>query len=66
MLTLDNLAKAAWGSVNKDGNSCLIISYQAGVVWLPSLITGLDTFTVTSFSQREAGSEKFHSLRSSS
>ena len=51
--------KAAWGSVNKDGTSCLIISYEAGVVWLPSLITGLDTFTMTSFSQREAGSEKF-------
>jgi tyrosyl-DNA phosphodiesterase-1 len=66
MLTSANLSKAAWGSVNKDGTSCLIMSYEAGVVWLLSLITGLDTFTVTSFSQREAGSEKFPSLRSSS
>ena len=39
--------------------SCLVMSYEAGVVWLPSLITGRDTFTVTPFSQREAGSEKF-------
>ena len=59
MLTLDNLA-TAWGSVNKDGNSCLIISYQAGVVWLPSLITGLDTFTVTSFSQRPGVRSSLH------
>ena len=59
MLTSANLSKAAWGSVNKDGTSSLIMSYEVGVVWLPSLITGLDTFTITSFSQREAGSEKF-------
>jgi len=59
MLTSANLSKAAWGSVNKDGTSCLIMSYEAGVVWLPSLITGRDTFTVTPFSQRESGSEKF-------
>ena len=59
MLTSANLSKAAWGSVNKDGTSCLIMSYEAGVVWLPSLITGRDTFTVTPFSQREAGSERF-------
>ena len=40
-------------------SSCLIMSYEAGVVWLPSLITGQDTFTVTPFSEREAGSDKF-------
>ena len=40
-------------------SSCLIMSYEAGVVWLPSLITGQDTFTVTPFSNREAGSEEF-------
>ena len=59
ILTSANLSKAAWGSVNKDGTSCLIMSYEAGVVWLPALITGQETFTVTTFNKREPGSEEF-------
>ena len=59
ILTSANLSKAAWGSVNKDGTSCLVMSYEAGVVWLPSLITGQETFTVTTFNKREPGSEEF-------
>ena len=40
LLTSANLSKAAWGSMNKAGNSCLIMSYEAGVLFLPKFITG--------------------------
>ena len=59
MLTSANLSKAAWGSVSGAGNSCNILSYEAGVVWLPSFITGEETFTIVPFSQRQPGSLEF-------
>ena len=59
MLTSANLSKAAWGCVTAAGNSCNILSYEAGVVWLPSLTTGEETFTRVSFCQRQSGSSQF-------
>ena len=59
MLTSANLSKAAWGSVSAAGNSCNILSYEAGVVWLPSFITGGETFTAVPFSQRQPGRPEF-------
>ena len=59
MLTSANLSKAAWGCVSSAGNSCNILSYEAGVVWLPSIITGEETFTKVSFSQRQSASPQF-------
>ena len=59
MLTSANLSKAAWGCVSSAGNSCNILSYEAGVVWLPSIITGEETFTRVSFSQRQSASPQF-------
>ena len=59
ILTSANLSKAAWGSVSQAGNSCLIMSYEAGVVWLPSLVTGQQVFSVVPFNQRQPGSDKF-------
>ena len=59
MLTSANLSKAAWGCVTAAGNSCNILSYEAGVVWLPSFITGEETFSWESFSQRRPGSQEF-------
>jgi len=58
-LTSANLSKAAWGSVNKAGNSCLIMSYEAGVVWLPKFFTGDDMFETVSFRERKAESCTF-------
>jgi hypothetical protein len=37
---LANLSKAAWGSMNKAGDSCHIMSYEAGVLFLPKYISG--------------------------
>ena len=59
MLTSANLSKAAWGSVSQAGTSCLIMSYEAGVVWLPSLVTRQHMFSAVPFSQRRPGSSQF-------
>jgi len=59
MLTSANLSKAAWGSVSKAGNSCLIMSYEAGVVWLPKFVTGEEMFKTVPFKERRAGSNMF-------
>ena len=59
MLTSANLSRAAWGTVTAAGNSSTIMSYEAGVVWLPGLVTGEDTFTSVPFSQRQPGSTLF-------
>ena len=59
MLTSANLSKAAWGSVNAGGNNCTIMSYEAGVVWLPSLVLGGETFTTVPFRNRQPGSDLF-------
>uniref|UniRef100_A0A1A9W6E8 PBZ-type domain-containing protein n=1 Tax=Glossina brevipalpis TaxID=37001 RepID=A0A1A9W6E8_9MUSC len=47
LLTSANLSKAAWGAFNKNVNiqpSLRIYNYEAGVLFLPRLITGEDTF----------------------
>eukprot|EP00088_Acartia_fossae_P012403 TRINITY_DN16392_c0_g1_i6.p1 TRINITY_DN16392_c0_g1~~TRINITY_DN16392_c0_g1_i6.p1 ORF type:complete len:592 (+),score=114.72 TRINITY_DN16392_c0_g1_i6:30-1778(+) len=49
LLTSANLSKAAWGNMNKQGNSCLIMSYEAGVLFLPKFVTGEDFFSITEF-----------------
>lgn len=59
MLTSANLSKAAWGSVSKAGNSCLIMSYEAGVVWLPKFVTGEEVFKTVPFKERQPGSDSF-------
>jgi len=59
MLTSANLSKAAWGSVSKAGNSCLIMSYEAGVVWLPKFVTGEEVFKTIPFKERQPGSNRF-------
>ena len=59
ILTSANMSKAAWGSVNQAGNSCLIMSYEAGVIWLPSMVTGHEMFETVEFRERRPGSELF-------
>jgi len=59
ILTSANLSKAAWGSVSKAGNSCTIMSYEAGVVWLPKVVTGEEVFRTTQFKERQPGSNMF-------
>ena len=59
ILTSANLSKAAWGSVSQAGNSCLIMSHEAGVVWLPDVVSGHHVFSVVPFNQRQPGSYKF-------
>ncbi len=47
LLTSANLSKAAWGTVNKAGDSMQIQSYEAGVLFLPQFVFGekdKDTF----------------------
>merc|ERR1712059_84416 len=60
VLTSANLSKAAWGSVSKAGNSCLIMSYEAGVVWLPPWQTSSSSSLATvPFEDRQGGSDLF-------
>jgi len=59
LMTSANLSKAAWGTVNKAGNSCLIMSYEAGILFIPEFITGEETFKMTRFKHRTAGSQEF-------
>ena len=74
ILTSANLSKAAWGSINKDGSSCLVstsfkkfslncpliqvMSYEAGIVWLPSTFSK-EFFTSKPFKERRPGSQEF-------
>ncbi|XP_040566301.1 probable tyrosyl-DNA phosphodiesterase [Lepeophtheirus salmonis] len=44
LLTSSNLSKAAWGSLNKAGDSLLIMSYEAGVLFTPKHINGGEVF----------------------
>lgn len=46
ILTSANVSKAAWGSVNKAGDSCQIQSYEAGVLLLPKFVNGKDFFDI--------------------
>ncbi|XP_023331036.1 probable tyrosyl-DNA phosphodiesterase [Eurytemora carolleeae] len=59
LLTSANLSKAAWGSMNKAGNSCMIMSYEAGVLFIPKFITGENLFSVSGFESRLSGSSRF-------
>lgn len=44
-LTSANLSKAAWGSMNKAKENLMIMSYEAGVLFLPKFVTpGKDCF----------------------
>ncbi|XP_071452612.1 probable tyrosyl-DNA phosphodiesterase [Hetaerina americana] len=54
ILTSANLSKAAWGSLNKAGSSLYIMSYEAGVLFLPRFFkseegekNGLQTFPLS-------------------
>merc|ERR1719228_2882048 len=58
ILTSANLSKAAWGSVSKAGNSCLIMSYEAGVLWLPSSFCQT-TLRCLPFAERRPQSQEF-------
>lgn len=58
LMTSANLSKAAWGTVNKAGNSCLIMSYEAGVLFIPEFVTGEESFRVTRFKHRTPGSQE--------
>lgn len=46
LLTSANLSKAAWGSFNKAKNGLMIMSYEVGVLFLPSFVTGETFFHV--------------------
>ena len=59
MLTSANLSRAAWGTVTAAGNSCTIMSYEAGVVWLPTIVTGDNTFPSVPFRERPPASKLF-------
>jgi len=58
ILTSANLSKAAWGSISKDGSSCMVMSYEAGVVWSPSTFSK-EFFTSKPFKERRPGSQEF-------
>jgi len=60
LLTSANLSKAAWGSMNKAGNSCLIMSYEAGVLFIPKFVTGGDLFEVKKFVDWDGTSFPIH------
>lgn len=38
LLTSANLSKAAWGKVNKAGNRLTVMSWEAGVLFIPEVI----------------------------
>ena len=46
LLTSANLSKAAWGSMTKNKDSIMIMSYEAGVLLLPKFVTGKTHFEV--------------------
>ncbi|TRY77996.1 hypothetical protein TCAL_04219, partial [Tigriopus californicus] len=46
LLTSANLSKAAWGSFNKAKDGLMIMSYEAGVLFLPQFVTGQAWFNL--------------------
>lgn len=44
LLTSGNVSKAAWGSINKGNGALRIMSYEAGVLFLPRFIINKDFF----------------------
>eukprot|EP00095_Tigriopus_kingsejongensis_P004158 maker-scaffold1541_size36691-snap-gene-0.12 protein:Tk04158 transcript:maker-scaffold1541_size36691-snap-gene-0.12-mRNA-1 annotation:"tyrosyl-dna phosphodiesterase" len=47
LLTSANLSKAAWGSFSKGRDSLMIMSYEAGVLFVPKFVTGEEFFDLT-------------------
>lgn len=41
LLTSANVSKAAWGSLNKGNRALRIMSYEAGVLFLPKFIVSI-------------------------
>ncbi|KAK6638251.1 hypothetical protein RUM44_008680 [Polyplax serrata] len=58
LLTSANLSKAAWGKQNKTGG-INIMSYEAGVLYLPKLMIGKDVFTIKHGGYRKPNEEGF-------
>ncbi|CAH0599570.1 unnamed protein product [Chrysodeixis includens] len=50
LLTSANISKAAWGQLNKGNGALRIMSYEAGVLFLPSFVINQDFFPL----QRQA------------
>ncbi|ODM92706.1 putative tyrosyl-DNA phosphodiesterase [Orchesella cincta] len=48
LLTSANLSKAAWGKLNKNGDRLSIMSWEAGVLFIPELLCSSKYFTVAS------------------
>lgn len=46
LLTSGNVSKAAWGSTNKGNGALRIMSYEAGVLFLPKFITNENYFSL--------------------
>ncbi|VVC44674.1 Tyrosyl-DNA phosphodiesterase I,Tyrosyl-DNA phosphodiesterase C-terminal domain [Cinara cedri] len=46
LLTSANLSKAAWGKKTLSDQSDYILSYEAGVLFVPQFLTGCDTFSL--------------------
>ncbi|XP_048485908.1 probable tyrosyl-DNA phosphodiesterase [Plutella xylostella] len=44
LLTSGNISKAAWGTINKGNGALRIMSYEAGVLFLPSFVINKDFF----------------------
>lgn len=46
LLTSANISKAAWGTVNKSNARLRIMSYEAGVLFLPKIVIDKDYFSI--------------------
>ncbi|GBP52737.1 Probable tyrosyl-DNA phosphodiesterase [Eumeta japonica] len=46
VLTSGNVSKAAWGTFNKGNGALRIMSYEAGVMFLPSFVLNKDFFSL--------------------
>ncbi|KAM3955536.1 tyrosyl-DNA phosphodiesterase glaikit [Aphomia sociella] len=53
LLTSANVSKAAWGSINKGNSALRIMSYEAGVLFLPRFVINEDLFPL-----REGGKNR--------
>ncbi|XP_059045014.1 probable tyrosyl-DNA phosphodiesterase [Achroia grisella] len=47
LLTSGNISKAAWGSINKGNSALRIMSYEAGVLFLPKFVINEDLFPLS-------------------
>ncbi|XP_050676783.1 probable tyrosyl-DNA phosphodiesterase isoform X2 [Leptidea sinapis] len=47
LLTSGNVSKAAWGSINKGNRALRIMSYEAGVLFLPRFVINEDFFPLS-------------------